>query len=216
VSIRNELCYIMFTSPRGSLYNYDPGTRDVMSSDPLLPDPYETQYCYVRTSKIKGAKEGIFAKRDLLDGTIVAFYNGVRMRSNELDADKADWEANAYKIMDLLGADEDGVEGVLDIPTEYVSLKKYKASLAHKANHSFQPNARDRSHQIKTRISNRRIRRSSRKSTRLRALSFFFSPSFAFLHSALALLLSDSLNTLKCARAQVCAASASQPKSINS
>ena len=44
--------------------------------------------------------------------------------------------------MDMLGADDDGVEGVLDIPEEFVSLKKYKASLAHKANHSFMPNAK--------------------------------------------------------------------------
>ncbi len=34
----------------------------------------------------------------------------------------------------------DDFEGVLDIPDEFVPMKKYKASLAHKANHSFSPN----------------------------------------------------------------------------
>ena len=44
--------------------------------------------------------------------------------------------------MDMLGADDAGVEGVLDIPEKFVSVKNYKASLAHKANHSFAPNVR--------------------------------------------------------------------------
>ena len=30
----------------------------------------------------------------------------------------------------------------MDIPPEYVSAKRYKASLAHKINHSFDPNCR--------------------------------------------------------------------------
>ena len=136
------MCHIRFTSPRGPLYNFDPGTRESICKEPLLPDPYETLYCYIAPSKIKGAKEGIFAKRDLPEGFVVAFYNGLRMRSDELDADKDDWEANAYKIMDMLEPTENGVEGVLDIPPECVSLRRYRASLAHKANHSFQPNAK--------------------------------------------------------------------------
>ena len=31
-------------------------------------------------------------------GSIVAFYNGVRMRSDALGTDKENWEANAYKV----------------------------------------------------------------------------------------------------------------------
>ena len=37
------------------------------------------------------------------------------------------------QIMDMLGADDAGVEGVLDIPEKFVSVKNYRASLAHKA-----------------------------------------------------------------------------------
>ena len=44
--------------------------------------------------------------------------------------------------MDMLGADDAGVEGVLDIPERFVGVKSYRASLAHKANHSFAPNAK--------------------------------------------------------------------------
>ena len=31
-------------------------------------------------------------------GSIVAFYNGVRMRSNALDTDEENYEGNAYKV----------------------------------------------------------------------------------------------------------------------
>ena len=41
-----------------------------------------------------------------------------------------------------LDLDEDGKEGILDIPPEYRSLKNYCATLAHKTNHSFDPNAK--------------------------------------------------------------------------
>ena len=50
---------------RGPIYDFDPGTHDRISANPLLPDPYETQYVYVRNSKIKGAQEGLFAKKTL-------------------------------------------------------------------------------------------------------------------------------------------------------
>ena len=60
----------------------------------------------IRVSKIKGSGEGTFAKRAMKSGTHVSFYNGVRMSADDLDEDsKDDWEANAYKIMDLLGPD---------------------------------------------------------------------------------------------------------------
>lgn len=50
---------------RGPLYEFDPSTRHRISLEPLLRDPYETQYCYVRNSKIKGAQEGLFARKKL-------------------------------------------------------------------------------------------------------------------------------------------------------
>ena len=142
VTLRNEICHLRFTNARGPLFSFDPGTRDIICKEPLLPDPYESQYCYVRTSKIKGAREGLFARTDLPKDFIVAFYNGVKMRSDEIENTKDDWEANAYKIVDLIGPDDQGIQGILDIPAKYISDKNYKASSAHKANHSFEPNAK--------------------------------------------------------------------------
>ena len=43
--------------------------------------------------------------------------------------------------MDLKGPDENGKEGVIDMPEEYISSKTYKATCAHKCNHSFAPNS---------------------------------------------------------------------------
>lgn len=73
---------------------------------------------------------------------MVSFYGGIRMKADEMTEAKDDYEANAYKIMDMLGPDEDGREGVLDIPPQCRSLKSYCATLAHKTNHSFDPNAK--------------------------------------------------------------------------
>ena len=55
VVVRNEICQVKFTSPRGPLYHRDCHSDGggVICDEPLLPDPYEAQYCYVRTSRIK-------------------------------------------------------------------------------------------------------------------------------------------------------------------
>ena len=47
-----------------------------------------------------------------------------------------DWTYNAYKIFDPANKN-----GTIDIPREFTSTSSYAASLAHKTNHSFLPNA---------------------------------------------------------------------------
>jgi len=137
------LMYLNFNTPKGPFFTTDRGNEEIICQEPLLPDPYEHRSVEIRVSKIKGSGEGMFAKRSFRAGTHVSFYNGVRMSADSLDEEsKEDWEANAYKIMDLLGPHPlTGQEGVIDIPEEYVSIRKYRASLAHKTNHSFNPNA---------------------------------------------------------------------------
>ena len=63
---------------------------------------------------------------------VVALFNGVRMRSG-LRADQPVW--SQYRIR-LNG------EWDLDVPLEAQSTESYCATLGHKANHSFSPNAR--------------------------------------------------------------------------
>ena len=60
-----------------------------------------------------------------------------RLTSEECSEPSEDWHDDAYKIMD-----QTDDEGVLDIPETFRSLDHYCASLAHKANHSFCPNAK--------------------------------------------------------------------------
>lgn len=112
-------------------FNFDASTSIKISSTPLLRDPYEQQTCYISPSGIHPqAGEGLFAKRYLPKGSLVAIFNGVRKRQ------VAGIEApfSHYKICLARGID-------LDIPDSAISAKKYCATIAHKACHSFTPNA---------------------------------------------------------------------------
>ena len=61
-----------------------------------------------------GSGEGLFAARDIEPNTILAFYNGKRIkpRSPE-DYDHPDWDVNAYKIFDPTRKN-----GTIDIPKQ--------------------------------------------------------------------------------------------------
>ena len=79
----------------------------------------------------------MFVREDVQEGAILAFYNGVRLDKGEAEEPSEAWEDDAYKILD-----QTEEENVLDIPERFRSLDTYCASLAHKTNHSFSPNAR--------------------------------------------------------------------------
>ena len=112
-------------------YEYDISSYLKISERPLLRDPYEQQTIYIGSSEIHPeAGEGLFAKRNLPKGTLIALFNGVRKR----DINGLPSATSAYKICFVRGVD-------LDIPQYYISAKKYCATLAHKACHSFTPNA---------------------------------------------------------------------------
>ena len=64
---------------QGQPYSFDPSSPARLSSRPLLQDPYEKYFCCVAKSVIaRGRGEGVFAVTDILEGTIVGFYNGIR------------------------------------------------------------------------------------------------------------------------------------------
>ena len=75
-------------------------------------------------------------------GTMAAFYNGVRIpyRVFQEGDPKEEWSTSAYKI--YINADWKSGER-MDIPSEYVSLDNYCATLGHKINHSFRPNCEE-------------------------------------------------------------------------
>lgn len=60
----------------------------------------------------------------------------MRLLSEECKEPSEDWRDDAYKILD-----QTDQENILDIPEKFRGLNQYSASLAHKSNHSFEPNA---------------------------------------------------------------------------
>ena len=114
-------------------FTYDPSMSVCISRSPLVRDPYEHQNVYVANSKIEFAGEGLYAKRFLPAGTLVALFNGIRQR--ETGFTKKMHEFSDYRIGIGSG------EVCLDIPDAYVGLDKYCATTGHKACHSFKPNS---------------------------------------------------------------------------
>jgi hypothetical protein len=96
-----------------------------MGADPLVPDPCESSQVTCRSSDVSGAGEGLFAKKDLPESTVVAFYNGVRIPFT-VGGPKEDWDTSGYKI--FINADFTSGER-MDIPEEMVSIEKYCATL---------------------------------------------------------------------------------------
>lgn len=90
----------------------------------------------MRQSKVEGAEEGLFCQLDVKAGTVLAFYNGIR-RERSKNSGWNGWELdeNAYKIFDPTNKN-----GTVDITPEFRSLRNYRATMAHKTNHSFIPN----------------------------------------------------------------------------
>ena len=112
-------------------YNYDTSTTISMSSKNLLRDPFEQQTVYIGQSQIHPeAGEGLFAKRSMPSGALLAIFNGIRLR----EITGIPFVTSNYKISVDRGLD-------LDIPDWAISAKKYSATLGHKCCHSFSPNA---------------------------------------------------------------------------
>ncbi|XP_041847178.1 histone-lysine N-methyltransferase SETD7 [Melanotaenia boesemani] len=115
------------------VFSYDKSTSSCMATHALLPDPYESQRVFVADSLIRGAGQGLFARTDAEAGTVMAFYNGVRITHSEVDG--RDWSLNGNTI----SLDE---ETVIDVPQPFDQTEVYCASLGHKANHAFIPNCK--------------------------------------------------------------------------
>jgi len=115
--------------PQGPFFSFEEAHIDNFCRSPTTEDPYEALFVEVKQSKISKAGEGLFAKTDIEVGTIISFYNGLKVRAG------FDWEKPTPYRMILDDAND------LDVPDDMTSLQSYRASLGHKVCHSFQPNA---------------------------------------------------------------------------
>ena len=55
-------------------------TESSVGAQPLVRDPYEERTVEVRTSGVGGGGEGLYVKRNIVKGELIAMYNGVRTR----------------------------------------------------------------------------------------------------------------------------------------
>ena len=129
------------------ILTYSPPSHYSYGSDPLKQDPYEMRTVEVRTSNKQEAHQGLFTTRAVLSGEVVAFYSGLIINCDSslraLDrrelSDEEEHYRNMYNIALDLGEGQDNL--CIDIPPDTGSdVTKYNATLAHKVNHSFEPN----------------------------------------------------------------------------
>ncbi|XP_023322597.1 histone-lysine N-methyltransferase SETD7 [Eurytemora carolleeae] len=112
----------VLTPPSGQVYSYDPSTSIRICSEPLLPDPYEAEFVKVGESTVPGAGEGLFARTDIEVGTVISFYNGIRIPPLE--------GIDSHDLRDYRISLDDDLE--LDIPLDMISTSEYCATLSHK------------------------------------------------------------------------------------
>ncbi|XP_023325497.1 histone-lysine N-methyltransferase SETD7 isoform X2 [Eurytemora carolleeae] len=134
----NDVLVPSFESTSDKIYKRWISTNKDFSCPYHLVDPYESKVVTVKASGMEGAGEGLFAKVDIDAGTIVSYYNGLRLCVGESIDGELDETGYAIYLESNLRKDKDAKH--LDIPTKYQSCKTYTASLAHKLNHSFNPN----------------------------------------------------------------------------
>ena len=64
-------------------FSFSPSDSKTVTCEHLLSDPYETENTLCLPSRISGAGDGLFARRDLPAGAVVAYYNGLRIEHGE-------------------------------------------------------------------------------------------------------------------------------------
>ena len=114
-------------------YREDISTSTLISSEPRLADPFEEKTVYVAQSGIENGGEGLFLRRNVQEGDLVAYYNGVRMTEQEARLRKED-RRSPYRIHGWDGE-------ILNIPVGQQFTENYSASSAHKANHAKKANS---------------------------------------------------------------------------
>merc|ERR1712106_327662 len=112
---------------------YDPPTFMRISRDPLITDEYEGETVYVKESTTEGAGEGLFASRKIFGGELVSVFSGSKIikDSNRKSIKYGDEEWSDFRLTLDKSVD-------LDIFPEYQLCSEYRASLGHKACHSFE------------------------------------------------------------------------------
>ena len=108
----------------------NPGTH-IPAKNCNLRDLWDILHVYVAPSQAQCAGEGLFARRDIKKGDLVALFSGARKR--HFRNETFEWSDYCIKVDESCS---------IDIPDFYIDVDHYCATLAHKACHSFKPNSR--------------------------------------------------------------------------
>ena len=119
----------------GPVFSFSPATNTHLTVERHLGDPYENSFVCVKTSTVRGGGEGLFAKKNIPEGTFVSFYHGLLCQQGEISPN----ETSDYMI--YLDWNLAPNSPSMDLPSDCWSTANYTASLAHKTNHSFHPNS---------------------------------------------------------------------------
>ena len=118
-------------------YKYQRPTRVRIGDQPRAMDPYTKKNIFIGN----GLKEdGVFAKRDIAEGELIAYYSGLFVNTSEQALftlrtyQNQTWDEywNVHRNMMTF-------EGKVQIyiPEPYWDISDYRATLGHKLNHSF-------------------------------------------------------------------------------
>ena len=132
-----EIKYAVVRSRKKDVFTYEGAKRSRMSSKPTLMDPYERRNIRIGQSGLGDhTGEGVFARRDLMEGEVIMFYGGIYVEDisywdNMTVEQREDVHKNLLEYNDTYG---------IDVPPDYSDILRYRATLGHKINHSFLAN----------------------------------------------------------------------------
>merc|ERR1712110_21506 len=120
-------------------FRYTTTSHTHIGDQPTLMDPYERKMIYIDD----GVKDdGMFARRNISKGDLLAYYSGLTVNilntneglcpTNQTMAERWECERN---LMLLKNSYQNSY--AIDVPKSHWDIVKYRATLGHKANHSF-------------------------------------------------------------------------------
>ena len=128
-SKQSWLIKLKINDESGQVIKSDISTDNHFSWNPLTRDPYESKLVDICKSKIPNAGEGVFLKRNVTKGKVIAYFNGIRVKKSSAFS----WNPFKKKSVFLIDfQDENGEDIFLDIPEKFIKSPQYNATSGHK------------------------------------------------------------------------------------
>ena len=128
-SKQSWLIKLKINDESGQVIKSDISTDNHFSWNPLTRDPYESKLVDICKSKIPNAGEGVFLKRNVTKGKVIAYFNGIRVKKSSAFS----WNPFKKKSVFLIDfQDENGEDIFLDIPEKFIKSSQYNATSGHK------------------------------------------------------------------------------------